>query len=134
MPIKPVIKICRLGKSQPGKVQPLLVQLETEDCARDLIMSSRVRGHLLRNRDKGMNIYINPDLTLAEAHAAYLLRQKRRAQQRVGIQQHLTVVADSDTVGSAVNGTCLMPHSDTTGTESAAVCLSPDALVFNPGS
>lgn len=111
-----------------------MVQLETEDCARDLIMSSRVRGHHLRNRDSGMNVYINPDLTPAEAHAAYLLWEKRRAQQRVRIQQHLTVVADSDTVESADNGTCPLSHSDTTGTESAAVCLSPDALDFNPGS
>lgn len=55
-------------------MRPLLIQLGSEDNAAELLHSSRE----LRRIDICKGIYINRDLTPAEAEAAYLLRQKRR--------------------------------------------------------
>ena len=73
--VKPYINRCyRLGRQQEQRVQPLLIQLDSEDSAAELLRSSRE----LRRIDSCKGIYINRDLTPAEAEAAYLLRQKRR--------------------------------------------------------
>ena len=80
-----VIKTERLGigNSSSGKPRPLLVILRGIDQAQQLISSARLlrRSTNPAIRDK---VYINPNLTKAEAEAAYLLRVKRRmtAQQR----------------------------------------------------
>lgn len=74
---KPRIKVdrCRrLGKPLPGKRQPLLVPLETADAATELLKCApQLRGTVYGD------VYINPDFTPAEAKAAYMERQKRRA-------------------------------------------------------
>ena len=73
--VKPYIYRChRLGRQQEQRVRPLLIQLGSEDIAAELLHSSRE----LRRIDSCKGIYINRDLTPAEAEAAYLLRQKRR--------------------------------------------------------
>lgn len=68
----------RLGHRQADRVQPLLVVCSsTEDAQFILNNAKRLRGsgnHLVRE-----HIYINPDLTKAEASAAYELRKRRRA-------------------------------------------------------
>jgi hypothetical protein len=67
----------RIGSSQGGKIQPIFVQLKQVDQARLLIDSAR----LLRKSndpDVAAAVYINPNLTRAEATAAYQLRQVRR--------------------------------------------------------
>ena len=71
-----IIQVRRLGHDVAGRIQPLLVVLRQASqaqqllcCARDLRKSS--------NPDV-KNVYINPNLTPAEAAAAYELRVQRR--------------------------------------------------------
>lgn len=67
----------RLGPPKPGRFQPLLVALRTEDAARQLIDRARQLRHSSDNYVR-TNIYINANLTRAEANAAYQFRQQRR--------------------------------------------------------
>jgi hypothetical protein len=67
----------RLGRSQVGKIQPLLVYLKRADQAQHLIKeATRLRQSL--NPTTRSKIFINQNLTRAEAAAAYQIRLKRR--------------------------------------------------------
>jgi hypothetical protein len=74
-----VIRTTRLGKHVPpeGKPKPLLVILHDVEQVRDLLASARL---LRRSANSTIRerVYINPNLTKAEAEAAYQLREKRR--------------------------------------------------------
>ena len=77
MPLKPYVdknKCRRLGKAQQGKPRPFLVVLDNEESANEL----RKNACLLHGTDVYCNVYINPDLTRAEAQAAYEERDRRR--------------------------------------------------------
>lgn len=67
----------RLGNIQPGRIQPLRISLTSESAALELIQSSR-RFRACDCSVSHKNIYINKDLTPAEAYASYLDRVKRR--------------------------------------------------------
>jgi len=72
-----VARCRRLGKPQEGKCQPLLVTLDSQIQAEFYIKNARE----LRNSSQAEvrnNVFINPDLTQAEARAAYELRQRRK--------------------------------------------------------
>jgi regulator of replication initiation timing len=72
-----VVRCRRLGQPQEGKCQPLLVTLDTQMQAEFYIKNARE----LRNSSQSevrKNVFINPDLTQAEARAAYELRQRRK--------------------------------------------------------
>lgn len=72
-----VVKCRRLGRQQDGRIQPLLVTLDTETQATFVTRSAR----LLRqsnNEAVRSSIYINADLTRAEAFSAYQTRCDRR--------------------------------------------------------
>lgn len=76
--VKPALargKSRRLGATQPGKTQPLLITFNSEETARDVLRE----GPKLKNLTP--RIYLNPDLTPAEALAAYKQREKRRGRQ-----------------------------------------------------
>lgn len=87
-----IIKTKRLGSINPAvhKVQPLLVILREADQVRRLLALARQLRH---STDPAVRdgVYINPNLTKAEAEAAYQLRVKRRltAQQRYPVTQLL---------------------------------------------
>ena len=71
--VKPYIHRCyRLGRQQEQKVWPLLIQIQlgSEDNIVELLRANKE----LRRIDSCKGIYINRDLTPAEAEAAYLLR------------------------------------------------------------
>ena len=76
--LKPDINTCkRLGKIMPGKVRPVLVTVRSVQQASDVISSARS----LRKSDNSYvreHVYINPDLTKAQAAAAYQARCQRR--------------------------------------------------------
>jgi hypothetical protein len=104
LPVKPAIirdRCRRLGKQQPGKIRPLLVTLRSDGNAAELLQSAK----LLKNSPDGAGIYINPDLTPAEAQAAYERRQR--------IRHIRSRAAGSDALA-------------------AASALSADALSFTP--
>lgn len=83
--IKPVVvrdRCRRLGKPQPGRVQPLIIVLEQELSVAEILK----QAPRLRRSDVPeikSSVFINPDLTRAERQVAYELRLKRR--QRRGL-------------------------------------------------
>jgi len=74
------LQIRRLGKNISGKVRPIFVSVCTKEQASKITSSARKlrksENALVRDR-----IFINPDLTKAQAAAAYELRCKRRQAQ-----------------------------------------------------
>jgi hypothetical protein len=72
-----IIKLKRLGSLHAEKVQPILVIMRQNAQAQQLISSAK---QLRRSSDPAVrdHVYINPDLTRAEAEAAYQLRLQRR--------------------------------------------------------
>ena len=78
--INPTVVFCkRLGEEKTNTTQPILVAVNSVNQAEEIITCAR---SLRRSTDPMVknNIYINPNLTKAEAHAAYLERCKRRLQ------------------------------------------------------
>ena len=80
LPMKPVIaeKDCiRLGKKSPGKPRRLLVKLDSEETAANLL---RAAPMLRNSTDQGVahSVYINPDLSPAASQLAYEARKARR--------------------------------------------------------
>ena len=72
-----VVKTRRLGCPQSGRVQPLLVTLESPVQAAFVTQNAR---QLRQSSDDDIrnSVYINPDVTRAEAFAAYQNRVERR--------------------------------------------------------
>lgn len=67
----------RLGKPQPSKVQPLLVCLKSSAQASHYIENAK-RLRQSNNADIRQSVFINADITKAEAQAAYQSRCERR--------------------------------------------------------
>jgi hypothetical protein len=67
----------RLGRPLQGKIQPLLIVLQQESQAQQLIAKARELRQSQNDTVRSM-IYINPNLTRAEAEAAYRMRVERR--------------------------------------------------------
>lgn len=72
-----VVKCRRLGRPTPGKTQPVLVTLTTAAEAQYLVNNARL---LRQSSDSHVRatVFINPDITRAEAFAAYQERCERR--------------------------------------------------------
>jgi hypothetical protein len=80
LPMKPVVaeKDCiRLGKKSPSKPRRLLVKLDSEETAVNLL---RAAPMLRNSTDQGVahSVYINPDLSPAASQLAYEARKARR--------------------------------------------------------
>jgi len=76
--IKPNIRLClRLGKQIQGKVQPVLVSLQSTDEASSVIANAK---NLRNSSDPFVKakVFINADLTKAQSAAAYKIRCQRR--------------------------------------------------------
>jgi len=76
--IKPNIRSCLgLGKQMEGKVQPVLVSLQSTDEASLVIANAK---NLRKSKDPLVKakVYINADLTKAQSAAAYKIRCQRR--------------------------------------------------------
>jgi hypothetical protein len=117
--------IKRLGQPLPEKTRPLLIALRSIDQTQQIINSARKlrqsENHLVRDR-----IYISPNLTKAEAAAAYQLRtQRRQAAQRRA--QQSTVNRSQQVQGFNTNAGPV-----TAITSTGAVSLSALAPPFNP--
>jgi len=72
-----IVKLKRLGNQHAKKVQPILIIMRQHAQAQQLISSAK---QLRQSSDSAVrdHVYINPDLTRAEAEAAYQLRLQRR--------------------------------------------------------
>jgi len=83
-----IVTCRRLGRdTQPGRSRPLLVVCRSVNEVRDVLASAKL---LRQSTDPVVrkSVYINPNLTKAEATAAYEIRcQRRQATQRRAAQQ-----------------------------------------------
>jgi hypothetical protein len=85
--IRPTVKHCRrLGKATADKPQNLLVSLESTDHVKCILSNAKQLRKSVNDcvRD---NVYINPDLTKAEAAVAYEERLRRRLQREKSSKQ-----------------------------------------------
>jgi len=103
LPKKPAIDRCRrVGKTLPGKVQPLLVVLKNENAVTELLNCA---PRLRKSTDEAVkSVFINHDLTAAQALAAYQLRAARRSQRQ---QTTTTAVEQSRLYNGSSTGTIL---------------------------
>jgi hypothetical protein len=120
----------RLGRPLNGKIQPLLVVLKQVDQAKRIISSAKL---LRRSADSVVRsrVFINPNMTRAEAAAAYQLREQRRqTQQRRHVNRgHHTMQAS---VSSQISGGgSPAMKQDITNNQSL---LNPLAGTFNPSN
>jgi hypothetical protein len=139
-----VILTKRLGRSDDGKLQPLLVVLKQADEANKLINLAKT---LRRSTNAAVRqtVYINPYMTRAEAAATYQLREQRRQSKQRGNTLR-TKTGDSSNDGSGVvsaatvgigsaltsveaGGSTILPSSDSYSSE-----LNPLADPFSQSS
>ena len=135
-PDRPVkVESCkRLGQESQGqgRIQPLLVVMETSEQAKYIINTAARLRHspIAYTRN---NIFIGPFLTKAESRAAYELRCKRRAQRAArqsGSRQHSAATASA---ASAVAADDVITRGAAATHLSATVTvqqLNPDAQSF----
>lgn len=82
-----IVTTKRLGRSLQDKIQPLLVVLQSAEQAQQIISNAR-QLRKSANETVRTKVYINPNLTRAEAEAAYHVRvQRREATKRRSAQQ-----------------------------------------------
>jgi len=134
------VKYCRrLGKKTTGRTQNLLVTLSSADDATFLVRNAR----MLRQSENDFvrsNIFINADLTPAEALAAYearCVRRQRRAelQAKMAQKQPLQSTATGElavggSISATVTETATKATRTTRSTESSR--LNPTTPSFTP--
>ena len=83
-----IIACKRLGRVQSERRRPILVVCKSADCVADVLACAKLLRNSVDPEVKRM-VYINPNLTKAEARAAYELRRERRlSAQRRASQRH----------------------------------------------
>ena len=120
--VKPAVireKCKRLGKEKPDKPRLYLVALHSEDSAKELLRAARQLRKSTDNYTRE-NIFINADLTRAEAQFAYEQRVARRLHRSTTGSRPQGHTHSSDPVQVA-------PH-----TYEVASCLSAGAASFQP--
>ena len=119
--IRPVIKSTkRLGRPTAGKVQPVLVQLNNSDSAKHIVSQAK-RLRQSSNLSTRNNVYINANLTKAEAMAAYAMRCNRR--------QAANIHPNGGTQNSSAPSQMQPPQ-----TSSSNAPLNPGAADFHPSA
>ena len=113
-----IVKVKRVGTVKPGKIQPVLVILNDTLLAQEIIQKARLLRKSLSNYIR-QSVYINPNLTRAEATAAYLVRcQKRQSKAtgnstpNVGQSNDVIVRAEIHDSGDHNNSSTVNSHSD----------------------
>jgi hypothetical protein len=117
-----IISAKRLGAPQKDKIQPLLVYMKEAEQAKQLVVNAK---QLRRSTDPTIRktVYINRNLTRAEAAAAFQVRvQKRSALQRRNKQTH---VANDEYADGGHLG-------DPNLTDRDSDYLNPTAVSFQP--
>lgn len=100
-------KCRRLGKKTNGKIQPLQIVFSSTVAAADVLASSS------ELRRKAPGVFINPDLTPAEAQLAYEERNRRRERRQKQQQNNDQLKNENETVPStglalSINGTTVV--------------------------
>jgi hypothetical protein len=100
-----IVKLKRLGSLHANKVQSILVIMRQNAQAQQLISSAKQFRQSLDPAVRD-HVYINPDLTRAEAEAAYQLRLQRR-RRRTADQGHGPAVTSAETSEQSINSQCI---------------------------
>lgn len=102
--VQPEIKFCkRLGEEIDNKIQPLLVVLPTVADAEHVISCAKKLRHSMDVNIRS-NVYINENLTKAEARAAYELRCLRRAAaEKRPTETNHDIMSDADEFTTTTN-------------------------------
>ena len=133
-----IVSTKRLGRPKPGYVQPLLVILRNEEAASQILSLAK---SLRQSADECVRkIYINANLTKAEASAAYQIREQRREaakrKQSSGQQQQEpsshTPASAAQSHGPSVSSN-VTSHKPAVGTSSSAANPTTNAI-FNDTS
>lgn len=122
LPVKPSFqrdKCRRLGTKVSGKTQPLLVVFNNTISAADVLACS---SDLRRSAP---NVFLNPDLTRAEAQLAYEERTKKRERRRKRDENQQNNESHSSNVAAGENRTMNVTHR--THADRAPVALSANA-------
>ena len=111
-----ITAVKRLGHPRPSKTQPLLVHVSRSADAQDIISNAK---RLRQSHDDHVKsgVYINPNLTKAEARAAYEIRCRIRSSKQQA-QNH--------------GSTSPVPAGTPMGPTTTSPSLNPIAPVFNP--
>ena len=127
-----VVKCQRLGRQLPNRVRPLLVVLQSRFEAASLIQMDKDRGRLGRTGHY-KSVYVNPDLTKAEADAAYNERVRRRERLQQRANNRLATAALGAVAAASTSSTG--PATETTETETPVLpsCSSTVSATSLPG-
>ena len=120
-----IISCRRLGARVEGRCQPLLVSFNTATEATFLLQNAKSLRKSATSYVRE-NVYINPDLTRAEATAAYEMRQKRRSQRAVSASRRMDVGGRTSIVATGIIPTSVTANS--------ASNLNVNATQFIPGT
>lgn len=130
-----IVHTKRLGPLRPGRVQPLLVALRTEESARQLLGRAR---QLRQSSDTYIkqNIYINPNLTRAEADAAFQMRERRRLRSQAAASSSSTTTSNMQqaSTGTAVGSMNINMDTSQQLTGGQSSNLNPGAAIYQPSS
>lgn len=150
--INPSIKACRrIGKPVVGKIQPILVTVNSADEAQLLISNAKKLRHSssVEVRD---SVFINPSLTRAESQAAYEERCRRRAAAAARQQRDQTIHNNNAPMNSSNSTTVrtlyrsyrppvVDPPSNVTDVDHSVLPIStvssgldPDAVSYQPST
>ena len=114
--VKPVIVRCRrLGKVQPGRIQPLLVTFRNDDQASFLISNAKQLRNSADLYTK-QSVFINRDVTKAEAYADFIARRDRRLRAAARQNAQLMSIDPSSQLPPATD---VVPTATTTSTPTA---------------
>lgn len=75
--IPDIVRCRRLGQPRDSLVQKLLVVLRDEDEAKAILRNAKLLRHSTDDNVRS-SVFLNPDITPAESHAAYVKRCERR--------------------------------------------------------
>jgi hypothetical protein len=116
----------RLGRTENGRIRPLLVVLQKAEEAKRIISSAKMlrQSTNITTRD---TIYINAYMTRAEAAAAYQMREQRRKLQQRRNMQGSDARGDSDSCSVA-------PPTAGSKVSSAINSTPPESQITNSGS
>lgn len=124
----PTITKCRrLGKVMPGKTQPLLITFGSEEQADSLMSKAK---SLRQSKDAVIrkNVYLNRDMTKAQATAEFQVRCRRRADRLARSSGVVTTVTPHPSTSAGQQSSTLLPVPAT----AASAGLSAQSVPFVP--
>ena len=118
----------RLGKTMPGKIQPLLVSLPSQHDAQHVLSFARNLRHSSDDYIR-TNVFINSNRTKAESEAAFRIRESRR---QTAVRN--STANSRDHHHGYRSSSSRISHPTTTTTTFPMTSLNAAVSVFNPSN